>query len=68
MEERDKRIFQLGVSAGMLAKDIFNQNEVEIRSSYMTVLDWEVEEATTLYNIYKEKFPEIFNHIPNQNT
>jgi hypothetical protein len=37
MEERDKRIFQLGVSAGMLAKDIFNQNEVEIRSSYMTV-------------------------------
>jgi hypothetical protein len=68
MEERDKRIFQLGVSAGMLAKDIFNQNEVEIRSSYMTVLDWEVEEANTLYNIYKEKFPEIFNHTTNQNT
>jgi chorismate synthase len=68
MEERDKRIFQLGVSAGMLAKDIFNQNEVEIRSSYMTVLDWEVEEANTLYNIYKEKFPEIFNHTPKQNT
>jgi hypothetical protein len=68
MEERDKRIFQLGVSAGMLAKDIFNQNEMEIRSSYMTVLDWEIEEATTLYNIYKEKFPEIINHTPNQNT
>ena len=52
----------------MLAKDIFNQNEVEIRSSYMTVLDWEVEEANTLYTIYKEKFPEIFNHTPKQNT
>ena len=65
MEERDKRIFHSGVFAGMSARDVFYKNEAEIRSTYMTALDWEVEQAQELYTIYKEKFPELFDKTLN---